>query len=156
LVGMAKNYEDQIPKRIPAHVPEVVAGTLQEAIDRFNVGRSPIELTPRQEQILAVVAAAAPVTISVLARELGITKPGASLAVSSLASKGLLAKTPGLRDRREVCVELTAVGRRAHSRCAVVDPEAIDQVLKGMTRSQLATLAGTFRKARSALRNERR
>lgn len=71
-------------------------------------------LTPTQAQVLSLLSArGAPVRLTAVADELGITPPTASDAVSALVAKRLVRKTRAADDRRAVGLALTSAGRRA-------------------------------------------
>lgn len=72
-------------------------------------------LTPTQSQVLAVLAAKGPCSVSGLAAELAVTQPTISDAVGALRRKRLVDAARAEDDRRVVRVRLTAAGRRAAS-----------------------------------------
>lgn len=75
-------------------------------------------LSPTQGQILAILAAAAPLRPSELARRLGVSLPTVSDSVRVLVDKGLVEKSRDDRDARAAGLHLTAAGRRSAARAA--------------------------------------
>jgi len=75
-------------------------------------------LTPTQGQILSLLAARAPMRLSDLAAELGVTRATASDAVAALTRKGLVAKAPDKDDARAIALSLTRDGRGEAERAA--------------------------------------
>lgn len=105
-------------------------------------------LTPTQGQVLALLQARHRLSVNDLAREMGVSAPTASDAVSALAAKRLVRKGKVPGDARRVAVTLTAAGRTEAGRSA-----AWPDVLAGAVRSlpdveQAAFLRGLLRMLR--------
>lgn len=105
-------------------------------------------LTPTQGQVLAVLLARPGLAMQEVARELGVSTPTASDAVSALATKRLIRKGKVAGDARRVTLTLTAAGRREAGRSA-----AWPDVLAGAVRTlpeadQASFLRGLLRMLR--------
>jgi DNA-binding MarR family transcriptional regulator len=101
-------------------------------------------LTPTQGQILALVRARGreSVSLSDLARGLGVTAATASDAVSTLARKGLVAKVHAADDRRRLAVRLTAAGERLAERSGLWPDFLLETVEALAPDEQAAFLRG--------------
>ena len=108
--------------------------------------------SPPDGRVLRLCSGAAPVTISELGRELGITRQGASKIVAGLRDRGYVTLSPSPTDRREKIVTLTAHARAyLRARHAAVRRlearlrrELGDQAFDGL-HGLLAALAGQDR-----------
>ena len=69
-------------------------------------------LTPTQADILTLLARRGPLRLQAVAAELGVTRPTASDAVTTLVGKGHLEKHRDARDARGIVLHLTTTGRR--------------------------------------------
>lgn|GEM_PF-2772471 len=65
-------------------------------------------------RILALLGDFAPMTLKELAKESGLDKSQASRAVSALVQRGLILRSTGREDAREVALRLSAAGRRIY------------------------------------------
>lgn len=70
-----------------------------------------------------------PIRMGELAERLLVANSSCNRLVSRLVDAGLVARTSGHADRREVLVELTAEGRRVHRRMAAVHTRDIQQLV---------------------------
>ena len=87
-----------------------------------------------------ISAHGSPIRMGELAERLLVANSSCNRIVGRLVEGGLVRRTHGARDRREVLVDLTPNGRRLHRRMAVVHTRDIDRLL-GAQLSSL-TLAG--------------
>lgn len=69
------------------------------------------DTTLSQCLVLTEVGRKSPLTLAALGNGLGLGKSWTSRAVERLAKQGLLAKTPGQTDRRQVVISLTPAGQ---------------------------------------------
>ncbi|VDC26682.1 MarR family winged helix-turn-helix transcriptional regulator [Pseudogemmobacter humi] len=96
-------------------------------------------LTPTQAEILSRLAADGPMRSGDLARQLGVSAPTLTDAVSTLAAKGLAGRQPDPLDRRAARVVLTPRGAETAALLPEM-PEAIAPVLDGLADSERAGL----------------
>src|SRR3546814_18555214 len=82
-----------------------IAAGLNES--RYGVG-------PREWRIVALLGAAAPMSLNALARESNIDKSQASRTVSELIDKKLIRRSADAEDGRGISLDLTAAGRRLY------------------------------------------
>ena len=79
-----------------------------------------LELTFAQARALIILAVRKELTVSELAKLLGVGKPTASILVQQLVERGLVTRTAGTSDRRQTVIRLSdqgaeiGVGRRKH------------------------------------------
>ncbi|MFD4422109.1 MarR family transcriptional regulator [Agromyces sp. NPDC058484] len=118
-------------------------------------------LSPLQLELLATIAAGEPPepSVGLLARELGITQPTATDAITALERKGLVRRDRVVDRRRRTHVRLTPPGRELASlddpfvaAAHTVDPDLRDATLEGAL-SMIAALVhdGTITVARTCL-----
>ncbi|MDP1570980.1 MAG: MarR family winged helix-turn-helix transcriptional regulator [Vicinamibacterales bacterium] len=96
-------------------------------------------LSPTQGQILALLAAEGALRASEVAERLGIGLPTISEAVTTLADKGLVRRTPDRRHPRARLLRLTAAGTRLSGQ-ARAWPEFLTQAVGTLTDAEQATL----------------
>jgi DNA-binding MarR family transcriptional regulator len=70
-----------------------------------------LELTFAQARALFMLAARKELTVSQLAKLLGVGKPTASILVQQLVERGLVTRTEGTSDRRQAVLRLSAQGQ---------------------------------------------
>jgi len=93
-------------------------------------------LTPTQRRILDVVAVQREsLTLSALARELGVTPATASDSVGALESKGLVQKRRSDIDGRALALELTSEGRSSVTALAAL-PDPLEDAFGALTASE--------------------
>src|SRR5262245_37933513 len=97
-------------------LPQALAGALRRLATLANTTAwdqwATRRLTPTQRRILDLVAARRDnLTLSALARELGVTPATASDSVGALQSKGLVEKRRSKVDRRALALNLTSEGK---------------------------------------------
>ncbi|MDM9560712.1 MULTISPECIES: MarR family winged helix-turn-helix transcriptional regulator [Bordetella] len=114
-----------------AHVSSRIAAGLNES--RYGVG-------PREWRIVALLGAAAPMSLNALARESNIDKSQASRTVAELIDKKLIRRSADAEDGRGISLDLTAAGRRLYQEmfpAAVERNESLLQVLTATERDVL-------------------
>ena len=74
--------------------------------------RAEFNVSLMEWRVLALLGDFAPMTLKDLARQSGLDKSLASRAVSGLVSRGLVTRSAGREDAREVSLRLSATGRR--------------------------------------------
>src|SRR5215475_6933926 len=90
-------------------------------------------LTPTQRRILDVVASRREsLTLSALARELGVTPATASDSVGALESKGLVQKCRSQVDGRALALILTSAGQSSVTALAAL-PDPLREALSALT-----------------------
>jgi DNA-binding MarR family transcriptional regulator len=70
-----------------------------------------LELTFAQARAVIILAARKELTVSQLAKLLGVGKPTASLLVQQLVERGLVTRTEGISDRRQSLIRLSPQGQ---------------------------------------------
>lgn len=115
-------------------------------------------ITRREWRVLAQLAAHEGVQSSELARHASLDRARTSRALTGLAAKGLVERTPREGDRREVLVHLTAQGRALHAallpRVAQVNRELLSALGEGEVR-QLARFLERLQQQAEAMRADR-
>jgi DNA-binding MarR family transcriptional regulator len=96
-------------------------------------------VSPTQGQILAMLAAEKALSASEVSTRLGIGLPTVSEAVTTLADKGFVRRSPDPRHPRARLLRLTAAGSRlaAHTRAW---PEFLTQAVGSLTLAEQSTL----------------
>jgi DNA-binding MarR family transcriptional regulator len=94
-------------------------------------------LSPRDSQLLVHLDSARPLSVSLLARHLGLSVSTVSEALTKLERYGYVAKRQGA-DRRRVGVVLTAKGARAVQAASVLEAARLRTVLRRLSASGLA------------------
>jgi DNA-binding MarR family transcriptional regulator len=74
-----------------------------------------LELTFAQARALIIVAARKELTVSQLARLLGVGNPTASILIQQLVERGLVTRTEDAGDRRQTVIRLSAQGEEISS-----------------------------------------
>ncbi|MGE0143584.1 MAG: MarR family winged helix-turn-helix transcriptional regulator [Planctomycetota bacterium] len=101
-------------------------------------------VSPLQARVLNTLARRGALRVGDIAQELLVTHGTASLAISALAEKELIAKTPDPSEHRAVLVELTrrgkAVARKAGSWVALALEPAVQRLPAARAGELLATL----------------
>ncbi len=110
-------------------------------------------LSPTQGQILAVLGVDGALSASEVAARLGIGLPTVSEAVTALADKGLVRRTPDRRHPRARLLRLTAAGSRVATRTRAW-PEFLTHVVGSLTRAEQATLLTVLMKMIHALQEQ--
>jgi DNA-binding MarR family transcriptional regulator len=96
-------------------------------------------LSPTQGQILAMLATDGALSATEVADRLGIGLPTVSEAVTTLADKNLVRRTPDQRHPRARLLRLTAAGTRLSARTRAW-PEFLTQAIGSLTHAEQATL----------------
>lgn len=111
------------------------------------------QLSPTQGQILAALAAEGQLSASEVSARLGIGLATISEAVSTLAAKGLVRRTPDPRHPRARLILLTASGRRRamHARAW---PEFLTEAVGTLTADEQTTLLRALMKMIRALQEQ--
>ena len=98
-----------------------------------------------------LVESGEPQRMSDLAERLVVANSSCHRIVSSLADAGLVERTTGTTDRREVLVDVTADGRRQHRRLAAIHTRDIQRLvadrLSTADHEELARLLGRLAEA---------
>jgi DNA-binding MarR family transcriptional regulator len=110
-------------------------------------------LSPTQGQILALLAAGDGLTASDVGAHLGIGLPTISEAVTTLAAKGLVRRTPDERHPRARLLRLTPAGRRLSAKTRAW-PELLTQAVGALTLVEQTTLLTALMKMIRTLQEE--
>jgi DNA-binding MarR family transcriptional regulator len=137
---------EDIPERIAAGLSRISL-LLRHHQWRAAAG---LALTPTQAQVLALLAAHPPAGLRLgeIARQLAVTPPTATDAVTALEAKRLVRRGGDAGDARAVRIRLTARGRRAAA-AASQWPDyllaAVQELPQAMQEQLLATLMAMIR-----------
>lgn len=103
-------------------------------------------ITRRQWRVLALLATHEGVLSSQLAERSGLDRAQTSRALTVLAGKGLVQRTPRPGDRREVLVHLSASGRALYAALLPRVTEINGQLLSALAPGEVRALAGFLRR----------
>jgi DNA-binding MarR family transcriptional regulator len=129
---------------LSAPLPQALAGALRRlaqlahsvAWDQWAAQR----LTPTQRRILEFLGSRHEnLTLSAVARELGVTPATASDSVAALEAKGLIRKRRSLVDGRALALMLTTEGRRSVTELAAL-PDPLQAAFGSLSASEQETL----------------
>jgi DNA-binding MarR family transcriptional regulator len=129
---------------LSAPLPQALAGALRRlaqlahsvAWDQWAAQR----LTPTQRRILEFLGSRHEnLTLSAVARELGVTPATASDSVAALEAKGLIRKRRSLVDGRALALMLTTEGRRSVTELAAL-PDPLQAAFGSLSGSEQETL----------------
>lgn len=100
-------------------------------------------LTPRQIQILSILAVAPPEQrkISSLARVVQVRQPTVTDAVNALQAKGLVERYADYTDARASLVELTANGKKVAKRMSAFPPSVKSKLKKASPSAKSGALS---------------
>lgn len=112
-------------------------------------------LSPTQGQILAILAVDGALSASEVAARLGIGLPTISEAVTTLADKRLVRRTPDRRHPRARLLRLTAAGARVSARTRAW-PEFLTHVVGSLSDAEQAALLTVLVKMIRALQEQGR
>jgi DNA-binding MarR family transcriptional regulator len=112
-------------------------GLLIEAGDRLGAKHG---LTSARWQVLGAIALAErPLTVSQIARRMGLTRQSVHATVDRLVRDGLLEFARNDDHRRSPLVRLTDLGDRTYRAVDRDQARWIDELVRGMTRTELDT-----------------
>jgi len=95
-------------------------------------------VSERQASVLDHLDAEEPIALNELARHMGVTDATMCIAVDRLVAGRWVRRDPDPRDRRRVCLRLTASGVRLKSARTVLDPQRVRDVLMRLSRAERA------------------
>jgi DNA-binding MarR family transcriptional regulator len=104
----------------------------------------PYELTLPQLRALVVLDDDAAVTVKALAARLGIQPSTTTRLVDRLVAKDLIERTPGVEDRREVLLSLSAAGRRVVDTAMGFRRRAVREILEALSPAERAVALEAF------------
>lgn len=101
----------------PATIRDLLSYRIHRLANALSRGaarryRQEFDVSLMEWRILALLGGYAPLTLRDLAREAGIDKAQASRAVKALVARGLVERTAGTHDAREVALRLSPAGGR--------------------------------------------
>ncbi|HEY1305107.1 MAG TPA: MarR family winged helix-turn-helix transcriptional regulator [Vicinamibacterales bacterium] len=105
--------------------------------------RAPLPVAPAQVGALMRLKMA-PVTMSELARHMGVSLPTVSKSVDVLVDRGWVERWVDPTDRRQTIVRLTAEGRRVTTSMKRQSERHVATLLAGLTPQQRAQLMSTL------------
>lgn len=119
--------------RLHAIVAKIASVVIRLCEGRYGISR-------REWHVLGLLDTLGPQTPSQLADQSHLDRPRISRAISALAAKGLLAKSPTANDRKRVVVVLTPSGRELQRR-VFADVSSINaRLIEGLDELQLEQL----------------
>ncbi len=125
-----------------AEVLVIVWGRAQESLQQ--------PVSASQLRALLVVDKAGEINLNGLAEELGAIPSSASRLCDRLQAAGLLTRTTGRTDRREVVLSLTPDGRKLLRTLRATRRTDIGRVLAAMTEDEQASLLAALESFRAA------
>src|SRR5208282_1333629 len=96
------------------------------------------ELSVPQFRTLALLSFCADASLSTVADYIGSSLPAASRMIDGLVAKNLIARKQCCRDRRQVSLELTALGREAYLESRQATRLQLSQRLSGLSAKKKA------------------
>lgn len=103
-------------------------------------------LSPSQFFVLKNLKAADTLTVTDLARSLGMTTAGATGLVDRLSRAGLVDRERDQRDRRVVWVRLSDEGARQFSAAGALRRGVLSELFSTLSRDEVAQLVGLYEK----------
>lgn len=97
-------------------------------------------LSPARSSVLSILTFGGPRTIGALAKAEGVRSPTMTSLVNGLETDGLVRRTPGHEDGRQVLVEATDTGRRILEQGRRHRVEYLQELLGHLGDSELAVL----------------
>jgi MarR family transcriptional regulator, organic hydroperoxide resistance regulator len=91
------------------------------------------ELSAHQASILDHLDDVEPTSLMTLAGHMGVTTSTMSLTIDRLARGGYVVREKDPADGRKVCLRLTPAGVRIKSMQKVLDPDAVEAMLAGLS-----------------------
>jgi DNA-binding MarR family transcriptional regulator len=130
--------------RLSAPLPLALAAALRRLAQLTHIAAwdqwAAQRLTPTQRRILELLGSRHEnLTLSAVARELGVTPATASDSVSALQAKGLVRKRRSLVDGRALALMLTTEGRDSVSKLAAL-PDPLQAAFGSLSGSEQETL----------------
>jgi len=103
-------------------------------------------LSPSQFFVLKTLKAAGTLTVSDLARSLGMTTAGATGLVDRLTRAGLVTRQRDHRDRRVVWVHLSDEGARQYAGACALRRTVLSELFSTLSPDEVAQLVGLYEK----------
>jgi DNA-binding MarR family transcriptional regulator len=128
----------------PAVEAAMAVSRVLHGISGRSAAELPHELTLPQLRALVVLDDDATVTVKALAARLGIQPSTTTRLVDRLVAKGLIERTPGVEDRREVLLSLSPAGRSVVDAAMSYRRSAVRDVLAALTPDELAAVHEAF------------
>jgi DNA-binding MarR family transcriptional regulator len=103
-------------------------------------------LSPSQFIVLKTLKAAGTLTVSDLARSLGMTTAGATGLVDRLTRAGLVTRERDRRDRRVVWVHLSEPGAGQYAAACALRRKILSELFSTLSQGEVAQLVGLYEK----------
>jgi DNA-binding MarR family transcriptional regulator len=113
-----------------------------------------LELTFAQARAVIILAARKELTVSQLAKLLGVGNPTASLLVQQLVERGLVTRTEGESDRRQTIIRLSTAGQELGSGRRQEREQQWERWLSRLSDEDLKSLARGFDAILEVIRQE--
>jgi DNA-binding MarR family transcriptional regulator len=145
-----------LPKGVPRTLAHRVANALNStaihALRHARVGDRRSGLTPERLSLLSVLVYRGPAAMSALAAAEQLTPQAITRAVTALESEGLVERSAGEQDRRQVVVTATPAGVRLLEAGRRARIDRLAGVLASLDRDELADVDRALALVRRALR----
>jgi DNA-binding MarR family transcriptional regulator len=119
----------------------VILAAQREGNRRLIAALRPLQLTPAQAEVLGILADHVPLSLTGLGAML-VCESGTnpSRLVDRLVNAGLVARSYGSTDRREISLTLTEDGRRSERQVNVIETEVFSPLGSAIGHADLATV----------------
>lgn len=124
-----------LPYRLSVLSASVSDGLARRYAERFSIGVA-------EWRVLATVAELGSVSATAVAAHAHMSKVKVSRAVAGLEVRGVLARSPNQRDRREAFLRLTEAGQAMYREIAPLALAYVEALLAGFSDAELTTLNG--------------
>ncbi|MFT8246228.1 MarR family winged helix-turn-helix transcriptional regulator [Roseomonas sp. BN140053] len=136
----AKRADDAPAGHDTARTVYLVRRVQQETFLRLEAALQPLDVTTTQYTVLSLLARSPSLSSAELSRKFSVTPQTMIKLVSSLESKGLIARTGEGGDRRALAIRLTPAGKRVLARCDRAVDAVEDRLLDILGEGELASL----------------
>jgi len=138
-------HENPVPSGSDEVVDAVLtASRVLVAIAARSLADAGEEVTLTQYRALVVLASRGPRSVAALAEAVAVTPPTASRLCDRLVRKGLVRRRTDRRDRRQVRIGLTEVGRRLIDTVTARRREEIAALLAALSLEEQQAVAGAL------------
>ncbi|MGC9471398.1 MAG: MarR family winged helix-turn-helix transcriptional regulator [Bacteroidales bacterium] len=124
------------------YLSDLLESVLEETITQADFK----DLTRPQLRFMRIMIRLHNPTVSVLARELKITKPTVTVLVDKLVKKGYVKKVPSEKDRRVVYLVIDRKGKKIEKLRRVAHKKMAREISSGLNETETAILTELLRK----------
>jgi DNA-binding MarR family transcriptional regulator len=123
-------------RRLQAAYPAIFLACHQKHVREDSSGNT---VTERQASVLDHLSEKQPITLSMLAEHMGVSRSTMSITVSRLVRGGYVARRKSAQDSRLVALTLTPAGVRIRDENALLHPELVRQIFRKMKPEEVET-----------------